>query len=570
MRPVLILLLALVVPRAVLAQRTLVIQSFDADVRVLETGHLEVTETIRPRFTGTWNGIYRSIPVQYRTPQGLNYTLLLDVDSVTDDEGRSLRYESSRERHYRKLKIWVPQATDTTLTVVLRYRVRNGLKFFDEHDELYWNVTGDEWEVPIESAAAQVHLPPGVDGVRAVAFTGGYGSNEQAATVEAAGNAVRVRTVRGLSFREGLTVAVAWNAGLIPRPGPVARTVSVLRSNWMLGIPLIALVVMWWLWYTRGRDPRLRPIVPQYAPPEGMTPAELGTLVDNSSDMRDITATLVDLAVRGYVLIEEKKTDQLFGLMSSTDYLFTLRKSPAGNDLRPHEQGLLRAIFGVNPQPGAIVEMSSLKNRFYKHLPGIRSQIFERLIAGEHYLRRPDNVRKAYLIAGLLLGGLVGWGGSFLNESMGMAGTSAIVAGVLTAAVICGFGLVMPVRTARGAQVLEHALGFEEFLERVEGDRFDRVVKTPELFEKYLPFAMALGVDQNWAKAFEDIYREPPEWFRGSQLTGFHSGAFTRSLGRMSTQAAAAMAASPRGSGGSGFSGGRSGGGFGGGGGGGF
>ena len=127
MRPVLILLLALAAPSAALAERTLVIESFSADVRVLENGHIEVTETIRPRFSGTWNGIYRSIPVQYRTLQGLNYTLLLDVESVTDDEGRALRYESSRERHYRKLKIWIPEATDTTRTVVLRYRVRNGL-----------------------------------------------------------------------------------------------------------------------------------------------------------------------------------------------------------------------------------------------------------------------------------------------------------------------------------------------------------------------------------------------------------------------------------------------------------
>ncbi len=569
MRPVLILilLLALALPRAALAERTLVIQSFDADVRVLENGHIEVTETIRPRFSGTWNGIYRSIPVQYRTPQGLNYTLLLDVESVTDDQGRALRYESSRERHYRKLKIWIPEATDTTSTVVLRYRVRNGLKFFEEHDELYWNVTGDEWEVPIEAAAAQVYLPPGVSGVRAVAFTGGYGSNEQAATIETTPTEVRVRTVRGLSFREGLTVAVAWNAGLIPRPGPAAQAASFLRSNWVMLIPLIALGVMWRLWYVRGRDPRLRPLVPQYAPPDGMTPAELGTLVDNSPDMRDITATLVDLAVRGYVLIEENKTDKLLGLLSDTDYVFTLRKNPAENELFPHERRLLRAMFGRDPKTESKVKMSALKNRFYKHLPDIRKHIFDRLITSKYYLRRPDKVKNGSLIAGAVIGGFVALAGAFVNLSMGMAGGSAVVAGVLTAAVICGFGLVMPVRTAHGAQVLEHALGFEEFLDRVESDRFDRLVKTPELFEKYLPFAMALGVDENWAKAFEDIYRQPPEWYRGGELSGFRINAFTQSLGRMSTQAATVMAASPRGSGGSGFSGGgRSGGGFGGGG----
>src|SRR3712207_3789850 len=123
-----LVLAALAMPHAAHAQRTLVIESFTAQVQVLESGEIDVADTIRPRFTGSWNGIFRNIPVQYRTPQGLNYTLLLDVVDARDDEGRALRYESSRERHYRKLKIWIPDATDTTRTVVLRYRVRNGLR----------------------------------------------------------------------------------------------------------------------------------------------------------------------------------------------------------------------------------------------------------------------------------------------------------------------------------------------------------------------------------------------------------------------------------------------------------
>jgi len=167
--------LLVAVPAA--AERTLVIERFDAIIDVDSDGSIAVEETIVPRFTGSWNGIFRTIPVEYRTPQGLNYTLRLAVESVTDDSGQKLKYESSRERHYRKLKIWVPGATDATRTVKLRYRVSNGLRFFDEHDELYWNVTGDEWEVPIESASALVRLPSGVSGVRATAFRGAYGSH---------------------------------------------------------------------------------------------------------------------------------------------------------------------------------------------------------------------------------------------------------------------------------------------------------------------------------------------------------------------------------------------------------
>ena len=148
---VLALALLLVSATQAVVERTLVIRSLDATIDVSADGSIVVEEHIVPQFTGSWNGIFRRIPVEYRTPQGLNYSLRLDIESVTDEEGRDLKYDISRERQYRKVRIWIPGATDTTKRVRLRYRVANGLRFFDEHDELYWNVTGDEWDVPIES-----------------------------------------------------------------------------------------------------------------------------------------------------------------------------------------------------------------------------------------------------------------------------------------------------------------------------------------------------------------------------------------------------------------------------------
>jgi uncharacterized membrane protein len=136
---------------------------------------------------------------------------------------------------------------------------------------------------------------------------------------------------------------------------------------------------------------------------------------------------------------------------------------------------------------------------------------------------------------------------------------------------MAGFGWVMPARTFRGARVLEGVLGFEEFLDRVEGERLARVVKTPEMFEKFLPYAMALGVERNWARAFETIYRQAPTWYHGRHPDGFHAHVLTSRLGHMASRTGSAMASSPRSTGGSGFSGGgSSGGGHGGGGGGGF
>ena len=126
------------------------------------------------------------------TPQGFNYTLFVKLEGATDAAGQPLKVESSRERHYLKWKIYVDDATDAVRTITLHYRVTNGLKFFEDHDELYWNVTGDEWDVPVENASAQILLPPGVTGIRALAFTGSYGSRAQNADVVTSDNTVKV------------------------------------------------------------------------------------------------------------------------------------------------------------------------------------------------------------------------------------------------------------------------------------------------------------------------------------------------------------------------------------------
>jgi uncharacterized membrane protein len=153
-----------------------------------------------------------------------------------------------------------------------------------------------------------------------------------------------------------------------------------------------------------------------------------------------------------------------------------------------------------------------------------------------------------------------------------MQPAAGIVAGILSGLVVVLFGWFMPARTVKGTRELEKVLGFQEFLSRVESDRMDRMIRTPDMFEKFLPYAMALGVAEKWAKAFEGINTQPPQWYTGpGGIHTFHTTSFTNSLGRMSTQAAAVMASAPRSSGGSGFGGGgSSGGGFGGGGGGGF
>ncbi|GKS60255.1 hypothetical protein YTPLAS18_37820 [Nitrospira sp.] len=550
--------------------RSFVLNRFDVELLVLPSGDLLVTETVRSRFQGSWNGIERLIPVEYRTPQGFNYSLRIDQVTVTDELGAPLKLEQSRERHYRNFKIWIPGAVDAIRTFILKYRVRNGLKFFKDHDELYWNVTGDEWDVPIEHASARIILPASATGVRAGAFTGAYGAREHAATVEVVGPIIEMNMMRTLGFREGLTAVVAWDKGVVSEPTAWDDARMFLASNWPLGLPILVFVVMLRLWYSRGRDPRLRPITVVYEPPDRLTPAEVGTLADDSPDLRDVTATVVDLAVRGYLRIQEQRQERILGFWSSTDYVFHRSKPPGEWAALPkHERLLLSGLFRSGADER--VPLSSLENAFYTSLPGIRNAVFDALQARKYYRHRPDRVKQNYLITGIVLGAGLVFGLSALADHWGMAPLASIGGGLLSGLIVAGFGRIMPARTIRGTRALEGVLGFEEFLTRVEADRFDRVVKTPDLFEKFLPFAMALGVEKDWARAFESMLRSPPSWYHGTDMSRFTSQSFIGHMSDMASKTGTAMASAPRGSGGSGFGGGSSsGGGFGGGGGRGF
>jgi len=551
--------------------RELKIQQFSAKIFVETDSSLNVTETIEANFIGAWHGLYRTIPIEYVTPQGLNYSLFVKLESVTDAAGQSLKVESSRERRYLKWKIYIDDATDAVRTITLHYSVKNGLRFFEDHDELYWNVTGDDWDVPIENASAQILLPSGVTGIRASEFTGSYGSRAQNADVKTVENVVEVSMLRPLAFHEGLTAVVGWDKGAVKEPGTGELVNEFIASNWPLSFPVLVFVFMFWLWYTRGRDPRVGPIAVQYAPPDGMTPAEAGTLVDDDAAMRDITATIVDLAVRGYIVIEEKDKSQMLGLLHNKDYIFHLKKGPkewAG--LRSHELVLLAALFAN----GLISEvtLSSLENQFYKNLSNIKNSIFDELMERGYFQHRPDYVRGAFVGGGIALGVLFFLIGNSLAQRMGMAPAPFLIAALLSGGIIVGFGWFMSARTLTGVKALSGVLGFEDFLTHVEAGRLDRTNQTPETFEKFLPFAMALGVEKKWVGAFQNIYSQPPAWYQGGYYNGgFHPLMFVNSLDMMTARANTVLASAPRSSGGSGFGGGgSSGGGFGGGGGGGF
>lgn len=597
-----VMLTLLLTPAARAQERSIAIEDFDAAITVSASGSVEVAETIRLRFIGSWNGIHRRIPVRYANARGENYGLRLNLLGVTDEGGKRLEVSRSRRRHEDDLKIWVPGAADAVRTVVIRYTVGRALKFFDDHDELYWNVTGDEWPYPIGEARARIRLPGAVENVRVNAFTGGYRSTERSVAISvdgqkhapedaftAAGESlpppsgavhdVEVSSTRPLGIREGLTVAVAWNPGVVRRP-----TVLEARLAWFLDnagalvlsglvalIPLATFGGMLRHWWRVGRDPRPGPVVVQYEPPTGLGPAEVGTLVDNSPDHRDLMALLIDCAVKGVIRIRETAPA---GWFQSPKYAFDLLvPSQEWKDLTPAAEALLGGMFTMTSghwanMSGVVCSVTSdeLANRFYTHLPAIKGAIFGRLVRGGHYAERPDHVLVQYLVAapvaGVAVAGLlVGLNKLAWQLPSELVIPQAILCGVLTAVILGVFATIMPARTPKGGAARAAILGFQEYLSRVDAHRLATIPLTPELFEKFLPYAIALGVEGRWAKAFEGICKEPPQWYAGTGPVGhFQPFGLTQSLGQMGQVTSQAMTSGPRSSEGSGFGGGAGGG----------
>ncbi len=522
-------------------------------------------------FEGEFHGIYRDIPIQYPGPHGSNYTLFLTVTGVTDGQGRNLKYDSSVQGDFRHLKIYIPNAVNTTKVVDINYTVKNAVRWFDDHDELYWNVTGNDWPVPIDSAMAIILFPPNAaNNLRGQAFTGVYGSEGRDATATVNGNVVKVSTNNALEMREGLTADVYITKGILTQPSQLTFALWFLRSNVIVLLPLWAFVVMFFFWWTKGRDPKPDiSVAPMYDPPKDMTPAEVGTLTNDSVHPRDITSTLVDLAVKGYLKIEEVESKML--LFSHRDYIFhSLKPQGSWSSLEAHERVMLNHMF---PADATQIRMSELRNQFYVAIPTIKEDILAELRGKGMYSVDPDSAH-AYVFIGVLLTAvpfvlLQLFKIADVLASVGMV----ILAGLISLIIVFLFARIMPAKSLKGVRTKVEILGLQEFINRVDADRLRRM--PPDTFEKILPYAMVLGIENRWAKAFQGIVQNPPAWYVGpTPYVGFNPIFFAASMHSMATDAHQAFVAAPRasssGSGWGGGGGGFSGGGFGGGGGGAF
>jgi uncharacterized membrane protein YgcG len=565
-------LVALATPVAAKSWR---IADFSDNITVNADGSAIITERITLVFEGQWHGIHRTIPVEYPGPNGTNYELFITVNSVTDGSGGKLKYDSSTSGASRDLKIYIPDAVDSTRTIEIAYRVRNGTRFFNDYDEFYWNVTGNDWPVPIDHASAAVHFPDTAAGsLRAQAFTGVYGAAGHDTTATVKGAEAEFETNSPLPMRGGMTLDVFIPKGIVKPRGAFTELVWFIASNPIVFLPLVTLAVMFTLWWYKGRDPDPgESVAPMYEPPAGISPAEAGTLLDDTIHPRDITSTIVDLAVRGFITIEEKMDKGL--VFSHKDYvLHLIQKRQDWQGLAPHERVMLENIFvGDAPE----VYLSNLKNRFYTAVPVIRQDIMSALKSKGIYMLDPESAN-GYSIAAAFGVLMIFAALQFFHVADFLSSVPLLVGCVLIAALIWWlFARVMTAKTTTGARTQIAVLGFQEFMNRVDADRLK--IMPPDTFEKFLPYAMALGVEHHWAQAFAGIVKDPPSWYAapGGYVPGmgFNPILFSSAMHGMATDMHQTFVSAPRASssgsgwsGGGGVSGGGfSGGGFGGGGG---
>jgi hypothetical protein len=439
-----------------------------------------------------FHGIWRVIPVQSAGPLGTKRRLFLKVLRVADGDGNPLPY------HVRvwggKTEIRVPMLgrVGESRTVEIWYFVHNAVRYNPDHDEVDWNLTASTIAMPAQHASATVLLPENAtEGLRAQAFIGGrYG---RTVTGQVNGASVEFVSPGPVAAHQPFAVEVVVPKGVLHRPWWPQRALWFVENNPLVLMPLVVFLIMLWIRRLKGRLPPLT-LVTEYEPPPGLTPAEAGALLTDRVEPRDITATLVDLAVRGYVKIEEDDSE------GHQDYILRLMKPrDQWHGLANYEFDMLFNTF----YGGQWTKLSSLKLRFVVAVPSMRAGILNALIDKGMYRVDPVLAQR-YRLAGATVAGIAllavqstGWVSLY---DAGLLAVALVAASVL---IVYVMGRNLTAKSLKGLRTCAAVEGFREFIERVDADRLQRAL--PQQVERCLPFAMALGVEHKWAEQFAGI-----------------------------------------------------------------
>ena len=544
------------------------IHSFHSDIEIHPDGWIEVTETISVEAEGDRirRGIYRDLYTEYRDKFGNEHVCAIEPKSVlrndmpesfhTVDIDRGIRtYFGHRDR----------LLAHGTHAYSFRYRASRMLGFFEDHDELYWNVTGFDWAFPIDKATATVRfafdVPRGSIGYEA--YTGPFGSTAQEydARIDGGGN-VHFEAREALSAVNGLTIVVTWPKGFVDEPSGLDRFGWLIDDNRNLLVALAGFVLLLGyyvpVWRNHGRDPEEGIIVPRYEPPNGFSPASLRYIRQMYYDDKVLTAAVVNLAVKGYLRINKQ---------GDSHSLTKLDPGTTAPPLAAGERELYDALFGEGRAIGLAAENHTVLGRAKSaHRKSLTADYKNKYFQTNAYLNLPGIV----IVIGTTLVAL----------NVGRGPTPFVLGAiVLMFLTMAFFAIIMKRPTLRGRKLLDEMLGFKDYLEVAEKDELNLrnpPEKTPQLFEAYLPYALALGVDQEWSEKFAAVLaaiRGPdgagyqPGWYNGrwdSSSLGMSAKGLSSGL-HSAISSSVSPPGSSSGSGGGGFSGGGGGGGGGGG-----
>jgi len=491
------------------------IEDFSVEIWIEKDSSFLVKESITYNFgKNLRHGIYRKIPLK---------DLKIKVEKVTDEFGQNYHLKITKERGYLKIRIGDPQKLVSGRKIYnIFYKVQNGISFFKDYDELYWNVTGNEWGVSIKSSKAILHLPEKVpqENLKLDCFTGHFGSKAKDCVFEIKENGdILFESKRSFYPREGLTIVLGFPKRIVREPNIFLRIFWKVEKYWIFLIPILTFIYLFLEWKRKGKDPRIKKaIVPQYEPPDNLRPAEVSLILKQIVESRDISATLIDLAVRGFVKIREIKKEGIFGeIFKAKDY--EIEKLKDSEDLLEYERLLLWKIF----KEGNKIKISSLKNKFYKDFQTITKKICQDVTKKKYFVRNPQKIRNKWMNIGIsliILGSILG--PFFKSLSLLF---SILISGIL----FLIFSPFMPKRSKKGTEALWYILGFRDYIETAEKYRAQFYEKE-NIFEKYLPYAICFDLVDKWAKAFEGIYKNPPEWYEGYYVGTFNTRSFSNSL----------------------------------------
>ncbi|QQG49907.1 MAG: DUF2207 domain-containing protein [Candidatus Berkelbacteria bacterium] len=543
-----------------------VVQKFDSAITINTDASLRVQEdlTVDCGSLPGKHGIFRILPTRAPYPEGIYAETPVTLGSITNFEDQPLTYEESASRIDSTIT-WKIGDPDKTIMGVqqyrLTYRVDNAV-YADESRQVFnWNLSGNFWQLPIDSFSALVELPIDKDKVEYTIYDGLRGSTEakisQASwdTNSQGKDVLHIFTTDALLPENGVTLVAKFPSGTINTYSP---TFLEQYGTWLWFIlPLAVTFVLFSLWRRKGDDPNLkRPELVQYGPPAKLSPLELGLLESYGEIKPDyVTATMIDLAVRGHLRIEEIAKKGLFG---KKDYQLVLLKADTSG-LKSYQKFLLEKLFGAMAE-GSTTKLSDNKNTFHTHLGELKDQ-GNKVLEGAQLLDPASLIwRGALITVGIVLIFIAFW--SIATFSPGF-----MIAVGLSGVITLVFGVIMPRRTDRGAILLHELKGFKLYLSKAEKYRMEFYEKE-NIFEKYLPYAIAFALTDKWLAAFKKIYADQTTtapmlgWYVGSaHAASFDS--FNDSISSLSSQIGQTLGSTPGGSGG-GFSGGGGGGGGGG------